>query len=571
MAETKRERMQKLAAQLKAERTLFDPRYRELGEFIAPDRIRFIESDRNKGMKRNHQKIINPVATLAARTLRSGMVAGISSPARPWRRLTTPDPDLAEYGPVKTWLYTVNRRMTTFDLRSNLYNCLPTVYGDMGVFATAAMGCFDDDDDLMRFYTYPVGSYWLACNPRGVVDTFMREYQLTVRQMVMMFGDPDAGPDRRWENFSPTIRNLWDKGEYETAINIVCVIQPNGEFDPRRLSAKYKRFASTYFEAGQGGNHSLTDMDRSAPFLRESGYDQFPILAPRWDVTGEDVYGTSCPGMDALGDTKEIQEMEKKKSRALSKQLNPPLQAPTALRMQKISELAGDVTFVDVREGMQGIRPIHETNFRVAEVTADIDRKEQRISRTFYEDLFLMIAKLDRREITAREIDERHEEKLLALGPVLERTNDELLDPLTDVQFGKLLKRGLIPPPPQEIAGQDLRVEYISTMAQAQKLVGVAGTERFFAFVGSLAGLYPEVKDKADADQAVEEYGDMMGVSAPIIRSADDVERIRASRAQMQQAVAQAQATVGMAQGAKLLSETDTSTDNALTRVLAGA
>src|SRR6266571_4949858 len=93
-------------------------------------------------------------------------------------------------------------------------------------------------------------------------------------------------------------------------------------------------------------------------YLQESGFDLFPILAPRWDVTGEDVYGTDCPGMQALGDVKELQALEKKKSNTVEKQLNPPLQGPTSLRNQKASLVAGDITYVDEREGKGGLRRV---------------------------------------------------------------------------------------------------------------------------------------------------------------------------------------------------------------------
>lgn len=570
--ESKKQRLYRLGAQLKQERDSFDAHYRELGEYYFPRRTRFFDQDRNRGDKRN-QKIINCTGPLAARTLRSGMMAGITSPARPWRRLTTPDPDLAEFGRVKQWLDVVNRRMTTLSLRSNLFNALPTMYGDAGVFATAAMGVDDDDDDLMRFYTFPVGSYWLATDARGVTNTFMREFQMTVRQLVEKFGNLEAGPDRRWANFSLTVQQAWDLGNYETPISVVWIVAPNPDYRSDRLEAKYKRFTSCYFEQGAGGMTGLSALadltslsdDR---FLRESGYDRFPILAPRWDVTGEDTYGTACPGMDGLGDVKEVQLLEKRKSRALEKQLNPPLKGPTSLRTQKASLLAGDITYVDEREGQGGLKPIHETTMSIKDVTADIKEKEHRIQRVFYEDLFLMLAQSDRREITAREIDERHEEKLLALGQVLERMNDELLDPLTDIQFDKMLAAGLIPPAPDELRGMDLKVEYISIMAQAQKLVGAAGTERFVSFVGNMAGAFPQVLKKVNAFQVVDEYADMMGVSAKLVVSDDDAMAVQQQEDEAKAAILKGELALKAAEGAKTMSETSLEGDNALARAV---
>lgn len=571
MAETKRQRYAKLEAQLANERTSFEGHWRELGENFAPRRTRFFEADRNRGDKR-HYKIINEHGMLAARTLRSGMFAGITSPARPWRRLTTPDPDLAEFGPVKDWLYTVNKRMSTITLRSNFYNVNPILYGDMGVFAGGAIGVFEDAEDLMRCYSYPIGSYWLAVNDRSMVDTFLYKYQLTVRQLVMKFGDPRASEATKWKNFSLQVKNLFEQGTYETPIQVVHIITPNLEYDPRRLEAKYsKPYQSCYYELGAMGQQYSTDPAYDQ-FLKESGFDYFPILAPQWERTGEDTYGTMCPGMDALASTKELQLTEKRVSRAIEKQLNPALQGPPELRNQKASLLAGDITYVNELNGKGGLKPIHEVSMAIDKVEQRIERIERRISRCFYEDLFLMLAQMEGiQPRNEAEIAERHEEKLLALGPVLESTNDGLLDPLTDIQFLMMLKFGQVPPPPEEIAGNDLKVEYESIMAKAQKLVGVAGTERFIAFAGNMAAAFPEVLDRVNADEVIDEYGDMMGVSSKVIRSIEEAQQIRQQRAQQQQAQKMAEAAPALTGAAKQLSETDMSSDNALTRILAGA
>src|SRR5438445_2311270 len=284
--ESRKSRLYRLASQLKNVRSTYDAHYRELSDNFFPRRTRFFELDINRGDKR-YGRIINPAGPLAARTLRSGMMTGITSPARPWRRLTTPDPDLAEFGPVKEWLYAVNKRMTTIDLRSNLYNVLPTLYGDCAVFATGCFGLFDDDEDLIRCYPFPVGSYWLATDNRGVVDTFMREFSMTVRQVVEKFGDENAPESQRWAKFSTAVKGHWDAGNYELPVTVAHWITPNEEADERKLGAKYKRFYSCYYEQGVNvgpGQQSDVGTAFSDQFLGEAGLDLFPILAPRWDV-----------------------------------------------------------------------------------------------------------------------------------------------------------------------------------------------------------------------------------------------------------------------------------------------
>lgn len=570
---SKRQRITALEAQLRIDRNSFESHWQDLAEHFAPHRYRRTDTERNKGHKR-HGKIINESGMLAARTARSGMFAGMSSPARPWRRLTTPDPDLADFGRVKQWLSTVNRNMNTMTAKSNIYQVLPILYGDELVFGGGAIGVFPDHQDLMRCYSYPIGSYWLACNDRGIVDTFFYRYQMTVRQVIMKFGNPQASEAEKWKPFSSHVKSLFQSGNYETPIYVMHVITSNMEYDPRRIEAKYAMpYSSCYYEQGFVGNYQQQISDAvTQGFLKESGLPYFPILAPQWERAGEDTYGTTCPGMEALGTVKEIQNTEKRLSKAIEKQLNPPMQGPSSLRNQRPSLIAGDFTAVDNLSDKGGLRPVHEVNMAVQHVDQRILHMEQRVDRCFYVDMFLMLDRMQGvQPRTEAEIAERYEEKLLALGPVLESNNDGLFDPLTDIQFMLMLDAGLVPEPPEELAESDLKVEYESIMAKAQKLVGVAGTERFIGFLGNVAAAKPNVLDRVNEDELVEEYGDMMGVSTKIIVPLEEAQAAREQRAQ-QQAQQQAIANVSnVTKAAEQLSGADTSTDNMLTRVLAGA
>jgi hypothetical protein len=567
---TKRQEYELLRSQLENERSSFLPHWRDLGDFILPRRPRMNLSDMNRGERRN-TKIIDSSATLATRTLRSGMMSGITSPARPWFRLGTPDPALSEYGPVRGWLDIVGQRMSTAFLKSNLYNALPIIYGDLGVFGTSALLVEEDfSGDLFRFYALPIGSYSIANDENLRVRTFIREFNMTVRQLVAKFGRAEDGSGEiDWSKFSTQVKNAWDQRQYEMWVPVVHVITQNIDFDPNKLHSKFKRYSSCYYESGAANVNQISETPDV--FLRESGYDYFPVLAPRWEVTGEDCYGTDCPGMTALGDIKQLQLGEKRAAQAIEKMVHPPMVAPTSLMARAATILPGGITYVDERDGQKGFRPAHEVNPRIAELSEWQQQVRERISRSFFEDLFLMLSQSDRREITAREIDERHEEKLLALGPVLEQLNQDLLDPLIDIAFDIMLRQGRIPEPPEELKGMPLKVEYISIMAQAQKLVGLAGIERFAGFVNQIAQTDPTILDKVDQDQMVDVYGDLTSVPAGIVRSDEDVAKIRAQRAQAQQAQHAAEVANQSAQAAKHLSQTDTGGDNALTRLLQNA
>lgn len=569
---TKRGSYEILRAQLEAERSSFIAHWRDLGDYIFPRRPRFTVTDNNKGDKRN-QKIVDSTATMSAGTLRSGMMGGVTSPARRWFRLGVPDPELSEIAEIKDWLDTVTGRMENIFLRSNLYNALPIVYGDMGVFGTGAMMVEEDHEDVMRFYPFPVGSYMVANNSKMQVKVFYREFRMTVRQLIERFARKDKAGNIDWSNFSKNVQQMWLNNQDENWVEVAHVIAPNQDYDESALSPKYKKYASCYYERGRSqGNNNYLDQNAPDVFLRESGYDYFPVLVPRWETNAEDVYGTSCPGMTALGDIKALQVMHKREAQAIEKMVNPAMVAPASMKTQRTSILPGDVTYVDIREGQQGFRPAHEVDPRLDKLMLVIEAHQRRISRCFYEDLFRMLIDDPRNQPpTAEEVREKASEKLLALGPVLEQLNQDLLDPLIDLAFDMMMRQGLVPEPPQQLQGMALRVEYVSVMAQAQKLVGIASIERFAGFAMNIIAQSkdPSHLDKIDIDQLLDVYADIVSLPPHIVRTDDDVQAIRDGRAQAQKAQAAQQLLVNMGKTAKDLSAAKTNEPNALTDIMA--
>lgn len=554
---TKRDRYLRLRNQLVANVQSFLSHWRELNDYIMPRRGRFSTSDRGKGDRRS-SKIIDSTATFAARTMSAGMMSGITSPARPWFRLGTPDPDLNEHATVKDWLHTVTQRMQTVFQKSNWYTVLPLLYYDLGIFGTAAMIMEEDERDVIRCTSFPVGQYYLACDARGEVVVFMREFGMTVREIVEKFTD---GNDL--SNLSDTTRQKWEDGRPDEWVDVVHVIEPNKAHDETKLEAKFKLFIDCYFERSAGDPEVM---------LREGGYDEFPVLAPRWTVTGEDVYGTDCPGMTALGDIKQLQLGEKRAMQGIEKAYNPPMVAPPEMRNFKLTALPGEVSYVP--EGPhKSFRPAYQVTPQLQDLEYKQEQARQRIRRGFYEDLFLMLAYTDptrgKQPATAKEIATREEEKLLALGPVLQQVEGGLLKPGIDRVFAIMVRAGFIPPPPPELEGVALKITFISIMHAALQMVGVSGLERHVGFVSNMAlnqfqSGTASAWDKLDVDQAIDEHAEMMGVPPRIVVPDEQVAQIRAARAQAAQAAQAAELAASEAATAKTLSETDTERPSAL-------
>lgn len=549
-AETLKERLTKQLGQLETERNSFEPHWRDLSDFINPRGSRFLTSDVNRGDRRN-TKIGDPTASMANRTLSSGMMSGITSPARPWFRLATPDPAMMNYGPVKQWLEVVQNRMNDMFNKSNLYQSLPIMYSSLGTYGTAAMAVLEDNEDIIRTYPFPLGSFYIANSPRLSVDTAYRKFSMTVRQLVMEFGI---------DKVSSSVKGMWESGTYEKWIDVIHAVYPNIDRDTGKLDAKNKRVKSVYYEES-GDNDKV---------LRESGFDDFPILAPRWEVNGEDVYGSSCPGMLALGQVKALQLEQRRKSQLIDKATNPPMVGPSSLKNQRVSLLPGDITYIDQMSSQDGFKPAYLVNPNTADLLADIQDTRSIINSSYFVDLFMMLQNVNTRSMPVEAVIEMKEEKLLMLGPVLERLNDEFLDPLIDRAFSIMVSKNLLPQPPDVMQGMPLRIEYISVMAQAQKSIGLGSLERFVGFVGGLAQAKPEALDKINVDQAIDSYAEMSGVSPTVVVPAEDVQQIREDRQQQIQQQQAMQMGMAAAQGAKTLSEAQTADPSVLSAMAGG-
>lgn len=556
---SKRQRLEKRRSTLESDRSPFMSIWKTLNDYILPTRGRFTVTDANKGDRRS-KYIIDSTGTLAARTLASGMQSGITSPARPWFRITTPDPDLNERAAVKDWLFVITERIRWVLSRSNFYNKSPLIYQDMGVFGTSALMLVEDDHAVVRFHDFPIGTFCTALDDRNVPSILSREFRMSIRQLVQSFG---------LDKCSQPVQDQYRRGDLENMVEVVHFIEPNVDYDDSKyLPHEKMKWYSCYYEKGGPNNPDST------AFLRESGFEEFPCMIPRWEVTGEDVYGTNSPGISALGDIKQLQAGEKLSLQAVEKMVKPPLQGPTALRSVRVSTLPSDVTYVDTREGQHGLRPIHEVRFDVDKLEMKQQQCRNRIDRAFFADLFLMLSYMDDsaggRDVTAAEIYERHEEKLLALGPVLEQLNQDFLDPVIDRTFNIMERRGFIPPAPPELEGMKLKTEYISIMHQAQKSTALQGLRSVMEFVLPLAERDPSVLDKIDTDRMIEHVAESAGTPPDIIVPQEDVQDIRKSRAEQQQQQQQSEQLATQAEASKKLSETDTSGQNALTDLMRG-
>ena len=401
--------------------------------------------------------------------------------------------------------------------QTNLYSAITTVYKELVGYGTAVL--FQEESFREHFYFLPLtcGQYWLVGDKFGRVNGLFRTFHLTAENAAALFGK-DKVSGRVAENAEK---------HPDQYVEICHAILPRQDRNPGQIDNLHMPFASVYWE--RGGNSARPDQP-----LRVSGYEEFPAHCPRAETIGSDVYGQSL-AFDALADIKQLQQQSKGLTMAIHKTLDPPLVAPSSFK-GRISQIPGALNLGDdIADPGKGIRPLYQVNFNIRDASYHLESQRALVREGFFNDMFLMM--LQRNGMTATEVAQRHEEKLLMLGPMIERQIHELYDPLIARSFHILARKGIIPPPPAELEGKAVKVEYISILAQAQKMAGVGGIERFTGFLGGVAQLNPQALDKLNIDRTVDEYGAMMGVPPGILHSGDQVAHIRQARylAQQQQ------------------------------------
>ncbi len=516
---------------LKSERSTWMPHWREISEVLLPRAGRFLVTDNNRGDKR-HRAILDNSGTRALRTLSGGMMAGMTSPARPWFRLTTKDPKLDESYEVKKWLGKVTGLMQMIFNQSNVYRALQMAYEELGAFGTTAVVVLDDPDRVIHCMPLTIGEFAIATDSRGNVNTLYREFRMTVAALVEEFG---------YENVSSSVRRLYDRSNLDEWVTVINAIEPRKVRDTRKIDNKNMPYRSVYFEANARGDE----------ILRETGFHEFPALAARWNVTGGDIYGTG-PGMEALGDLNQLQQEQFYKSKGIAQQADPAVVAAADMRNQEANLVPGGIVWADNPSQVVAVRSAYEVNLNLNGLLQDIQDVRQRVNEAFYKDIFMMISGMPATQrATATEIAERHEEKMLMLGPVLERLNAEMNDRLIALTFDRMIRAGLLPDVPRELQGVDLQVDFVSILAQAQRAVATNSIDRFTQNLGTLVAVKPDLADKFDADYWADSYADLLGIDPQLIVPGKQVAVIREQRAQAQQQQAQMEQAQQLASTAK--------------------
>lgn len=525
---------------LKQEREPFIDQWIEISRHITPSRGKFLPLGKSKNEARSRwNTIVDNTAVRAANILAAGLMSGMTDPSSQWFALTTGTANLDESQEVKVWLDQVQRIMEMAFTRTNTYQALHQGWRDVGCYGVMAMCVIEDERYGFHCYPLALGEYCIGTDFRGIPDTLYRRFTMTAGQLVARFGRA---------KLSNAILNNYDNGKVDAEYKLIHAIEPRFDRDASKRDNRNMPWRSVIVLID-------TDSDKDG-ILEESGFNEFPCVIGRWGASATDIYSEEAPGMIALGDSKQLQHEQIQKGNAIDWQINPALILPTAARDNPQDFEPGGRSYIDNPTTQDVVKSAWQVQTNVDHLRLDISEVQQRINQAFSVDMFMMLSGQSVGRMTATEVAERHEEKLMMLGPVLSRLNNEVLKSLIERVFAILYRQGQFPPAPEELQGVELSIEYTSMLARSQRAIRANALDQFLARIGQVAQFKPEVLHKVDGFRMVDEYADYLSVAPSVVVPTDEAKAAlqaqQQAQAQQQQAMQQQQAADSLAKLGKV-------------------
>lgn len=489
--------------------------WQELAAQIMPRKNPALAANKTATAQAMDEAIFDSTPTHSLELLASALGGLLTNPASAWFDLCLAAPAAADKGAgadseaARSFLAECRQRMLqAFNTEATGFQaCVHELYLDLCLFGTAVLHVEADPDTVVRFSARPLAEVCLAEDARGVVDTVLRRYTLTARQLWQEWG----------QACSPGVVELL-KNAPDTPVELASAVYPRPWRDPASPLATDFAYASVTLETA------------ARNVLEVSGYHEMPYMCPRWAKASGEAYGRG-PGLTALSDVRVLNAMSRTALMAAEKMSDPPLMVPDDGFLGPVHSGPGGLSYY--RAGSQDRIEALPVRVDLSAIEAMTERRRQSVRRIFLTDMLAPEAA----NTTATEALLRQHEKLRILGPVLGRLQTEFLAPLIERVFNIMLRAGELPPWPGELPQGAVRVDYASPIAQAQRQAdaqNLAQTVRYLAPL--LQNNDPcHILDNFQPDAIARHAADLFGLPGTYLRAQGEVERLR----QLRQAGAQ--------------------------------
>lgn len=513
--------LKQLVSHLEGLRTKRLAQQYEIGRLILPSRGLFRGEETESLRDAN---LFNPAAQRALRKAAAGMTQAITPASDPWFRHAFLSRADREATGGNEYVDTVDARIRAVLSAGSFYQAVHAFNKELLAFGCALLSCESSPRTVARFACQTCGTYAVALDEDRMLACVVRRLKMTPRELAERFGR---------DRLSDVTRKMLDDKPY-APVEVVHVVQRRENADASRRDGLNMPFASYWYE--ENGEH----------LLHEGGFRSMPFFFTVWEEA-RGIYGTG-PGDEALADQKGIEAWELRKMLGIEKMIDPPLLAPGTLK-RHVRAAPGEVVSDSAATQNNALRPLYEVNFgpAVQYVQQEVQQISMRLEDVMMANIFANMS-LETRPagMTMTEYMDRRRRSAELMGPTVSAYEPRVLNPLIERVFALLDEAGMLPPPPDGLSEwAALSVSYQSPMAQMLEQSGAVATAQFMEQVAPLVQVNPEIFDKLDTDQIVDELAQRMGVPASIIRSDEQVAAIRRQRAEAQ-AAQQAQAVAMM-------------------------
>ncbi len=500
------ERIQRLLARwrdLESAREPWLSSWEELSDYVLPRKNGF---RRRSPARAGDERIYDSTPCHALDLLASALGGLLTNPALPWFSVRVRDKDLADAEGVRAYVAEATQRLTALfnSEASGFQAAVHELYLDVALLGTGALYVEADAGSGARFSARPLSEVVIAESPRGVVDTVLRRYELTVRQACAQWGAACSEATRK---------KLGDKPEDK--VEILHAVFPRADRDPLGLGCRHFPFASVYVETAE------------ARVLEESGYLEMPYMVPRWSKAAGEVYGRG-PGLTALSDIRVLNAMSRTALMAAEKMSDPPLMVPDDGFLGQIHSGPGGLSYY--RAGTTDRIEALPVAVDLKATESMMEARRESVRRIFLND---QLQPPGSPALSATEALIRQSEKMRVLGPVLGRLQTEFLAPLLTRACNVLLRSGHLPPLPPGLSREDLVMDYTSPVARAQKQYEAQTLAQAMAYVAPFVKDNDPlgVMDNFDADRIARHAVELFGAPQDYLRPEERVEELRRGRA----------------------------------------
>jgi hypothetical protein len=455
---------------LRGARSPWETLWQEIAKYVMPRRTPGLNGTVQTPSTVNEEQLFDTTAIRANMTLANGQLAWMSPLEAAWFAFEARP---GQGDDVKRWLARATKIARDELAVSNFYTAVHEFYLDRGAFGTACLYVEAGRRNTINAQTWPVGSFVIDEDENGVVDTVIREFQLTARQAVQKFGEANVSEKCR--------KAAGESAKAHERMRYLHAIYPreDAERDQAKLDGANMPIASVYLEVD--GCH----------VCQVSGYEEMPVMVSRyleWGSGTNGCYGWS-PAFAALPEARQLNFLQKMMDALAEKMAFPPVLAPEELEGE-IDPNAHGVTYFSKDLASGGNLPKEwMTQGRYDVGLQRVSERQRAINDAFHVDLFQMFAQIQK-QMTAREVSERAQEKLIQFSPTFSRLTSELFNPLLERVFGILLRAGRlgaleqIPPGMVQIIGPGQgyvappNVQYSSRIALALRALPSLGYHR---------------------------------------------------------------------------------------------